>query len=474
MGNRVINNIQNRLNKKGIKFSTYSISNFRNLSSELDLYETELLAQQEELRKNQEYISYEKEKFKNFFYETPIAYVILDKELNIKEFNKEAGKLFSFSSYLRKENYFLSIIHVDDRIMVYDWLKDIKNLNNSSLELFLHTKDGKKVKFKVKGKIQLNDKKQVNYYISLTDISQEDELLKMKNQVEENKTLYLEKFINTLEQITILTNGVILTFANRKLFDFLGYKSFEHFITNHKCICEFFEYDDNFFHLNKIEDQNNWINEIIKLDDEEKLVAMKSRYDEIHIFRVNIQAFHDGLYSVTFNDITKSYAKTKSLEDKVIKDPLTKAYNREFLYSNSNKLIEESKQNEQKLVFALFDIDFFKKINDTYGHDIGDKILIELVELINKVSRVEDTFIRWGGEEFILVLKIRNTNTLKLILEEIRLEIESFKFTKVENLTCSIGASYYNNDKNIDTIIKRADIALYKSKQNGRNQVNIF
>ena len=121
----------------------------------------------------------------------------------------------------------------------------------------------------------------------------------------------------------------------------------------------------------------------------------------------------------------------------------------------------------------MVDIDHFKNINDTYGHDVGDKILKELVKVIKDFSRKEDILIRWGGEEFLLLLQVNDKVTLTKILEKIRKAIENYKFPIIDKVTCSFGAVLHNPSLTWQITFKSADIALYEAKNSGRNKIII-
>lgn len=122
---------------------------------------------------------------------------------------------------------------------------------------------------------------------------------------------------------------------------------------------------------------------------------------------------------------------------------------------------------------AMIDIDNFKKINDTYGHDVGDKILINLVSIIENSSRNDDILIRWGGEEFIMILKVSSENGLKIALENLRKTIENSKINNLPQITCSFGGTLYKDNELITDTIKRADESLYVAKNQGKNRIII-
>lgn len=161
------------------------------------------------------------------------------------------------------------------------------------------------------------------------------------------------------------------------------------------------------------------------------------------------------------------------LEEKTLRDKLTNAYNREFFENNYKRLIDTYKNEDKFFALTMIDIDDFKKVNDTFGHDIGDKVLINLVSKIEKTLRSDDVLIRWGGEEFIILLKVSSKVALELVLEKLRNTIENSKFKNLPKITCSFGGTLYENDENITETIKRADMALYTAKANGKNRIEI-
>ena len=191
-------------------------------------------------------------------------------------------------------------------------------------------------------------------------------------------------------------------------------------------------------------------------------------------FSVSINQYDIDTMIVNFTDISETFNQKMILEKKILHDKLTNAYNREFFDQNYKKFISEYSSSNSKLAIAMLDIDHFKLVNDNYGHDIGDQVLIQFVDTLNKNSRKNDILVRWGGEEFIMILKIDEASNLQKILESLRKCIESFDFNIVGHKTCSIGGTIYLENEDILKTIKRADEAVYKAKELGRNKVVIF
>jgi diguanylate cyclase (GGDEF)-like protein len=152
-------------------------------------------------------------------------------------------------------------------------------------------------------------------------------------------------------------------------------------------------------------------------------------------------------------------------------DNLTQIYNRHKLNEIIAEKLEKAELLENKFSFIILDIDHFKIVNDTYGHLVGDDVLIHLSKIIKEQIRDTDVFARWGGEEFVLLLSDVDIDTASEIADKLRVKIELEYFPEVNNITCSFGVSSYEKNDTIDTIINRADKALYEAKESGRNKV---
>jgi len=169
-----------------------------------------------------------------------------------------------------------------------------------------------------------------------------------------------------------------------------------------------------------------------------------------------------------------------ALQQSAFRDGLTGLYNRKFLEEHSKKLIPQAIRDKFNIGVLLLDMDHFKAVNDEYGHDIGDKVLKELSRILNETVRESDIIIRYGGEEFIVLLVNVNTEEDALVVaNKIRMrvsenEIDVYAGSKLRK-TISIGLSMFPDDSNsLETVIKNADIALYDAKSKGRNKVVRF
>ncbi len=161
--------------------------------------------------------------------------------------------------------------------------------------------------------------------------------------------------------------------------------------------------------------------------------------------------------------------------EKAQKDALTSAYSKGALLEKGPEAIKRAEVLSEPMSVITFDIDYFKKVNDTYGHPGGDYVLKELGQLIqNKLVRVNDYFARYGGEEFVIILQATPLKTAQDVAERIRQTVQNHTFNfqdKTIPLTISIGVAERSATDSWDQVYNKADKALYFSKQNGRNRV---
>lgn len=191
------------------------------------------------------------------------------------------------------------------------------------------------------------------------------------------------------------------------------------------------------------------------------------------------QIAHNRIQRNLFKSLINDYVKlAKKLEDNLEHvthlsetDHLTKAYNRLKFNDVIKKEIIRSKTEKSELSLIMFDIDFFKKINDTYGHDLGDIVLVEISKLVKKLIREEDIFCRWGGEEFMILLPNTSLKLTILVAERIRKSIYDQSIKDIEKISCSFGVVSFDFKEDLDIFIKRVDDKLYTAKNNGRNRV---
>jgi len=203
---------------------------------------------------------------------------------------------------------------------------------------------------------------------------------------------------------------------------------------------------------------------------------LKKRYilyqNQISYKSVELEKLNENLeHRVTMR--TKELEElTHELEILATTDSLTHIHNRYSIMNILNLEIHRSRRSKQSLSIIMYDIDYFKDINDTYGHDTGDKVLFELTNVVKNSLRDIDFLGRYGGEEFLVIMPTTSLESAKEIGERVRKEVEKHNFNNDINITISLGLVQLNDDESRDEIFKRLDNLLYDSKRGGRNRLS--
>ena len=188
-------------------------------------------------------------------------------------------------------------------------------------------------------------------------------------------------------------------------------------------------------------------------------------------FWLTISIIFSGMFGRFF---LKKYTElTNQLKNENRQDPLTSILNRRGLNLHFDKELNNAEISSKPLSVVLIDIDYFKEVNDMYGHDIGDNCLIEIANILSQTIRKHDIIARFGGEEFIIILPNTAINEALAVAEKLRARISKEKFSHFNlTLTITLGvAERHKENDNALKIVKRADKALYKGKDEGRNCV---
>ncbi len=200
------------------------------------------------------------------------------------------------------------------------------------------------------------------------------------------------------------------------------------------------------------------------------LVRTSPMYDEEQNIIGAVEVFSNN------QSLFKMKRRVNELEKALFHDGLTDLGNRKFMQMKINTAINEFHQHEVPFGLLFIDIDNFKAINDTYGHQEGDRVLQHTASNLARHLRGTDVCGRWGGEEFVAVLYNINPKTIWLISEKIRAMIESSSIVINQekiSVTTSIGAAIVRDTDTMDEIVQRADHLMYRSKQGGRNKVTL-
>jgi len=174
--------------------------------------------------------------------------------------------------------------------------------------------------------------------------------------------------------------------------------------------------------------------------------------------------------------IKRLSASRDELEQQALTDPMTKLYNRRYLAEITQHMLGLMRRSSSELAVIMLDIDKFKNVNDTYGHQVGDDVIIKLAETLQEHTRKSDVVCRLGGEEFLILLPETGLEGAMSKAETLRQEVEKLCLTLADEIelrfTISLGVSkVYSDEENFDAAMTRADTALYEAKEGGRNRV---
>jgi diguanylate cyclase (GGDEF)-like protein len=214
----------------------------------------------------------------------------------------------------------------------------------------------------------------------------------------------------------------------------------------------------------------------IKVSDAKDEIGQLSTAFDSSLQKIRLHTTHlEAMVESRTQEITRKNAllseQNNKLEELVSKDPLTHLYNRRAFNALVEKEIARSIRHGVPITLAVLDIDHFKKVNDEFGHDVGDQVLCHFANELSGNMRKEDLICRWGGEEFAILLSAATTEKAFGHMEMLREKIATMDFAPVQQVTFSTGMSTLKEGEDFKTWFKRADKALYQAKASGRNRI---
>jgi len=302
-----------------------------------------------------------------------------------------------------------------------------------------------------------------NITISNKDLKKYENLLLDENMLFElNAT---PQIVVNKDRIIVRVNKKFLSLFKYKIEDILGKKTLT-LTPNEK---KFKEYESYF---KKIKSGTITTNELEYKKSDGSLFWVKLEGNQIS------QTKDEPLILWSFIDIDNEVKYREKLKLLAHIDPMTQLYNRRYFSQISESILDLSKRDKTQISVMILDIDNFKNINDKYGHNAGDEVIIAVADILTQKTRKSDVISRWGGEEFVILLPQTDTKGGKIIAKKIRRAVEGLiiylENKKEIKLTISIGVSeVFAEDQTIDFSIIRADKALYQAKKDGRNKVKI-
>ncbi|MDD2291567.1 MAG: diguanylate cyclase [Aliarcobacter sp.] len=284
----------------------------------------------------------------------------------------------------------------------------------------------------------------------------------------------IKSILDAQDNIIIVTNKEKITNVNKKFLDFFGVDNFDEFIATKKNIFDFFEEEFGFITKEQINKQESWIKYIKELHEIDRIVKIKGISEEEKIFAINVDYYDnkDDYYVFSLTDITKLKEKSNLLEYQASHDKLTGLFNRNRFDEIYSKEIKRARRYNNDLSIIIFDVDDFKMVNDNYGHQTGDEVLKEMAQIVLTHVREQDISVRWGGEEFLILLPQTNLAGAVAVANKIKTAINEHIFTNNSlTITGSFGVAQLLDEDNENDFISRTDKLLYEAKKTGKNKV---
>jgi len=303
--------------------------------------------------------------------------------------------------------------------------------------------------------------------------------IKLQDMLKENKKQkkVLQSILDTQENLIIVTDFTQISFINKAFLDFLGVASLKDFVEKKQCFLDMLLNEPNAISYNKIASDSSkgreFYEKIQNINETDRVVYIKNSLNIKNSFFISMSITDDesDIYLISLTNITKMRENQLEITQKAFYDGLTGVYNRNKFNDILTADIEKAYKDNSSFSCVLIDIDHFKRFNDTYGHLIGDEVLILLAESISENIRKKDFFARWGGEEFVILLSNTQVEEAILMTEQLRKNIEKINHKTAGHISASFGVTQYIHGDNIETLFKRCDDALYEAKNNGRNCV---
>ena len=293
--------------------------------------------------------------------------------------------------------------------------------------------------------------------VDITDIQETKKQLQLLSQAIEQ----------TDEMIKITDKDGTIIYANDALVAHTGYKRIE-LIGKKSSVLKSGKHNKEFY-------QNMW-DTILGGHTYRNTLINKKKDSQLYYEELTITPIMDSEQKIqnfvsTSQDITQRFKMQEKLNKLATMDSLTNIYNRHKTNETIDAEISRVHRYDTTFSLAMIDIDHFKSINDRYGHDIGDYVLKELTALISKLIRISDSFGRWGGEEFMLILPHTDEVQSLTFTQKLIDAVANHKFENIEQITISMGVTLYIKNEEKESLVKRVDEALYEAKNSGRNRV---
>lgn len=447
----------------------YSLHETKKIIHDLEVHQIELEMQNEELLTIQNELEKSKKRYFDLYDMAPIGYCTLDKNGFIEEANLAFSNFVGIERKKLIKQSFSKFVFQKDQDIYYLYRKEkFKSQKQEECELRIIKKDKTTFWALLTAVEETNINKEPIFRLVINDISE-------RKIIEEKLKLSASVFKNVGEAIMITNLDGTISDVNEAFTKITGYTK-EEIIGKSVSILISIEKNKKYFTqmwktLNSI---GSWRGELWN----------KRKNGEIYAKMLNINTVYDYEEKPThfvalFSDITAIKEYENSLKNIAHFDQLTKLPNRVLLADRIENKMIHARRNKQHLAVIFLDLDEFKEINDTYGHHIGDKVLVCLAQKMRESLREGDTLARIGGDEFVAVLSefTEISDALPIIIRLLESASSKIKIERIEiKLSASLGVTFYpqNQIVNADLLLRQADQAMYKSKLSGKNRYSFF
>ncbi len=296
----------------------------------------------------------------------------------------------------------------------------------------------------------------------------------IQREYEEQREI-LQYIIDSQNSMSVISNVERISFASKSFLKYFSVENVEEFNEKYGSIVNIFTNAQDSISAENIKSSLNkgqsLYDFVSSLDETQRIASVKNSNNEQKSFLINISKINETQFLINLTDITKIEKQREEITKKANHDALTGLYNRNKFEEVFKYELSQVKRYGYEFSLAIADIDHFKLFNDTYGHLVGDKVLKLVANSLIDCIRSSDTVARWGGEEFVMLFPQTSFEDALLLLEKCRKMIEDLDYKEYGKITLSFGVTSYKKDDTLDSMLSRADQALYEAKANGRNQV---
>jgi diguanylate cyclase (GGDEF)-like protein/PAS domain S-box-containing protein len=442
------------------------------LLHELQVHQIELEMQNEELRRAQATLEESRDRYVDLFDFAPVGYFTLTSTGLIDEVNLTGAKLLGEDRTHLLHRRFAHFVAPDDRDLWHQRLMHMYlNSGKQCCEFGLQRADGSRFDARMDCHFHANGDLLPQVRIAISDISE-------RKLAEEELRIAAIAFESQEGMLVTDADGIIVR-VNQAFTRMTGYSA-EEAVGKTLALLKSERHDDSFYQnlWSTLQSKKHWQGEIWNRRKNGQIFA-----EWMTISAVSVPDGKTAHYVGTISDITQNGEAAAEIHRLAYYDSLTQLPNRRLLLDRLGQALAASRRSGRYGAALYLDMDHFKTLNDTLGHDVGDLLLIEVADRLRKSVREGDTIARLGGDEFVVVLENLSGDTdgaavqAEQVSEKMRASLaQPYNLDGHEfHGTTSIGiALFHNHDESTESLLKQADLALYQAKAGGRNCLRFF